>query len=253
MTKGSNLTDFGVPQDAQNTKERAPERLNGDAIGNAASTADLFPKLVTMQRLCGSSDFALLSIQAHTLLKPGQIECAMQSLGSQSLVNKFLLDNAEFLLKHIYSSPAPIVFNPKDARAFDTSPAFVVHTGPDDATHLAFPIQLGTMGNGFVLFFNAGAVLNNDLLIDLHRKSLTVLREKLRLAFGISAGAENLNDREIECLQLVGNGMKSEAIGEQLNLSVHTVNAYLGSATTKLNAVNRIQAIAKAIRLGIIA
>jgi len=253
MTKGSTLTDFGAPQDTQNTQERAPERLNGDAIGHAASTADLFPKMVNMQRLCGSTDFALLSIQAHTLLKPGQLECAMQSSGSQALVSKFLLDNSEFLLKHIYSSPCPIVFNPKDAKAFDTSPAVVAHTGPDDVTHLAFPVQLGTMGNGFVLFFNAGAVLNNDLLIDLHRKSLAVMREKLRLAFGISAGSENLNDREIECLQLVGNGMKSEAIGEQLNLSVHTVNAYLGSATTKLNAVNRIQAIAKAIRLGIIA
>ena len=79
------------------------------------------------------------------------------------------------------------------------------------------------------------------------------MRERQRLAFGISSDAETLNESEIECLQLVGNGMKSEAIGDRLNLSVHTVNAYLGSATTKLNAVNRIQAIAKAIRLGIIA
>lgn len=253
MSKGSILTDFGAPQDAQNAQERAPERSNADAVGNAASTADLFPRLVTMQRLCGGTDFALLSIQAHTLLKPGQIECAMQSSGSQALVKKFLLEHSELLLNHLYSSPAPLVFNPKAAEAFDTSPAVVVQTGPDEATHVAFPVQLGTMGNGLVLFFNAGAVLNNDLLIDLHRKSLSVLREKLRLAMGISAGSENLNDREVECLQLVGNGMKSEAIGEQLNLSVHTVNAYLGSATTKLNAVNRIQAIAKAIRLGVIA
>jgi DNA-binding CsgD family transcriptional regulator len=37
-----------------------------------------------------------------------------------------------------------------------------------------------------------------------------------------------------------------------MGLSVHTVNAYLGTATTKLDAVNRIQAIAKAIRLGYI-
>lgn len=247
------MTDFGAPQDAQNAQERAPERSNAGAVGNAASTADLFPRLVTMQRLCGSTDFALLSIQAHTLLKPGQIECAMQSSGSQALVKKFLLENSELLLKHLYSSPAPLVFNPKAAEAFDMSPAVVVHTGPDEATHVAFPVQLGTMGNGLVLFFNAAAVLSNDLLIDVHRKSLSVLREKLRLAMGISAGSENLNDREVECLQLVGNGMKSEAIGEQLNLSVHTVNAYLGSATTKLNAVNRIQAIAKAIRLGVIA
>ena len=39
-------------------------------------------------------------------------------------------------------------------------------------------------------------------------------------------------------------------IAERLGLSVHTVNAYLGSATIKLDSVNRIQAIAKAIRLG---
>jgi len=251
MTKGSTLTDFGASQDTQ--QERTPERSSGAAVGNSASTADLFPKLVTMQRLCGGTDFALLSVQAHTLLKPGQIECAMQSSGSQALVNKFILGHSDFLLKHLYSSPVPVIFNPKDAAAFAASPAFVANTGANDETHLAFPVQLGTIGNGFVLFFNVRAVLNNDLLIDLHRKSLTVIREKMRLAFGISAGSENLNDREIECLQLVGNGMKSEAIGEQLNLSVHTVNAYLGSATTKLNAVNRIQAIAKAIRLGVIA
>ena len=41
-------------------------------------------------------------------------------------------------------------------------------------------------------------------------------------------------------------------IADKLGLSVHTVNAYLGSATIKLDSVNRIQAIAKAIRLGYI-
>lgn len=39
---------------------------------------------------------------------------------------------------------------------------------------------------------------------------------------------------------------------DKLGLLAHTVNAYLGSATIKLDSVNRIQAIAKAIRLGYI-
>jgi len=245
--------EFGAYQDTQAAQGRGLECSNGGAAGSAGSTADLFPRLVTMQRLCGSAAFALLTIQAHTLLKPGQIECAMQSPGSQDLVNTFLQENAEFLLSHLYSSPCPVIFAPQEAPSFEASPGCVVRTDTGVETHLVFPVQLGTMGNGFVIFFDARAMLNNDLLIDLHRKSLTVMREKLRLAFGMTSGSENLNDREIECLQLVGNGMKSEAIGEQLNLSVHTVNAYLGSATTKLNAVNRIQAIAKAIRLGVIA
>jgi len=245
--------EIGEYQDVQHLKVRTPERSNIGADVNAGSVSDLFPKLVTMQRLCGSTAFALLTIQAHTLLKPGEIECAMQSSGSQDLVSKFLQGNSEFLLNHLFSSPCPVIFAPQSGAAFDCSPVSVVRAETGAATHLAFPVQLGTMGNGFVVFFDARSMLDNDLLIDLHRKSLTVMRERLRLAFGMTAGSENLNDREIECLQLVGNGMKSEAIGEQLSLSVHTVNAYLGSATTKLNAVNRIQAIAKAIRLGVIA
>ncbi len=242
--------EFGAYQDAQSTHERPLERSDG---GNAGSTADLFPKLVTMQRLCGSTAFALLTVQAHTLLKPGKIECVMQSPGSQDLVGHFLKENGELLINHLHASPRPVIFAPPEAVAMDASPAWVVRTEAATGTHLAFPVQLGTMGNGYLMFFDARAMLNNDMLIDLHRKSLGVMREKLRLAFGMTSGSENLNDREIECLQLVGNGMKSEAIGDQLNLSVHTVNAYLGSATTKLNAVNRIQAIAKAIRLGVIA
>jgi len=66
------------------------------------------------------------------------------------------------------------------------------------------------------------------------------------------APAETLSDREIACLQMAGDGHISEEIAERMGLSVHTVNAYLGAATTKLDSVNRIQAIAKAIRLGYI-
>ena len=244
--------EFGVSQDAQYTRERARE-LSQDAGGKALSTADLFPKLVMMQRQSGSMAFAMFAVEAHTLLKPGRIECPMQSPGSQNVVPEFIEVHSEFLLNHLNSSPCPLIFAPHGAPVFDAAPVRVVRTETGTGMDLVFPVQLGTMGNGFTVFFDVRAMLSNDLLIDLHRKSLAVMREKLRLAFGIASGLEKLNDREIECLQLVGNGMKSEAIGDQLNLSVHTVNAYLGSATTKLNAVNRIQAIAKAIRLGIIA
>ena len=67
-----------------------------------------------------------------------------------------------------------------------------------------------------------------------------------------AAAAAALSEREIACLQLAGDGRISDEIAEKLGLSVHTVNAYLGSATIKLDSVNRIQAIAKAIRLGYI-
>jgi hypothetical protein len=142
MIRGTTLMEFGAYQDAQHTQERSPERsIGGGAAGGAGSIADLFPKLVTMQRLCGSTAFALLTVQAHTLLKPGQIECAMQSPGSQDRVSKFLLENTEFLLNHLHSSPCPVMFVPQDAVAFDSSPAAIVRTEADP------PCLSGSAGN----------------------------------------------------------------------------------------------------------
>ncbi|WP_420410607.1 response regulator transcription factor [Hoeflea sp.] len=215
------------------------------------STADLFPKLVAMQRQCGADGFAVLSARERTLLAVGNLDISMKSPGCEVLSEPLLKTQGEFLLKHLETSPRPLLYS--EAPVAEPSPATVRPAAMEGRTDILFPVNLGAMGNGFVSFFGAKSAIDNELLVDLHRKSLSVMREALRLAFGATPVADKLNEREIECLQLVGNGMKSEAIGEKLNLSVHTVNAYLGSATTKLDSVNRIQAIAKAIRLGIIA
>ncbi|MBC7284385.1 LuxR C-terminal-related transcriptional regulator [Hoeflea sp.] len=244
---------YGILQGIQSTQERIQHVSQSGSGGRAGSTADLFPKLVVMQRLCNSDAFAVLIAQAQSLLTAGRLECHMQSPASEATVDQLLEAQSAFLLSHLGLSPRPVIFAPHTGPAQEASPGLTVPVPVNSGIDLAFPAQLGAMGNGYVIFFSVRAAINNDLLIDLHRKSLTVIREKLRLSFGGATQSDKLNEREIECLQLVGNGMKSEAIGERLTLSVHTVNAYLGSATTKLNAVNRIQAIAKAIRLGIIA
>ncbi len=61
-----------------------------------------------------------------------------------------------------------------------------------------------------------------------------------------------LTDREIDCLNWTAAGKTSAEIAEILRLSEHTVNHYLNRATKKLDTVNRTQAVAKALRLGII-
>ncbi len=90
------------------------------------------------------------------------------------------------------------------------------------------------------------------MIIDLHGRSCQVMTDLLAADERRMLPAESLSDREIGCLQMAGDGYISEEIAEKMGLSVHTVNAYLGAATTKLDSVNRIQAIAKAIRLGYI-
>jgi LuxR family quorum sensing-dependent transcriptional regulator len=61
-----------------------------------------------------------------------------------------------------------------------------------------------------------------------------------------------LSDREIDCLNWTASGKTSAEIAEIMQLSEHTVNHYLNRATKKLDTVNRTQAVAKALRIGLI-
>ncbi|MBD9371228.1 autoinducer binding domain-containing protein [Rhizobium sp. ARZ01] len=62
----------------------------------------------------------------------------------------------------------------------------------------------------------------------------------------------SLSRREVECLSWASAGKTSVEISEILGLSEYTVNHYLNRATRKLDAVNRVQAVAKAIRAGLL-
>lgn len=61
-----------------------------------------------------------------------------------------------------------------------------------------------------------------------------------------------LTERERECLVWTSSGKTSVEIARILGLSEHTVNHYLNNAARKLDAVNRTQAVALAIRQGFI-
>lgn len=60
----------------------------------------------------------------------------------------------------------------------------------------------------------------------------------------------NLTKREQSCLRWVGDGKTSWEIGKILNISERTVVFHLKNATTKLQASNRQEAFAKALRFG---
>lgn len=61
-----------------------------------------------------------------------------------------------------------------------------------------------------------------------------------------------LSPRELECLQWCSLGKTNWEISEILGLSERTVEHYLASATRKLDSVTRTQAVAEALRAGVI-
>lgn len=64
--------------------------------------------------------------------------------------------------------------------------------------------------------------------------------------------AAALAPREIDCLRWSAAGKTSGEIAAILGVSENTVNSYLAAAAQKLNAVNRVQTVAQAIRLGLL-
>jgi DNA-binding CsgD family transcriptional regulator len=61
-----------------------------------------------------------------------------------------------------------------------------------------------------------------------------------------------LTPRELQCLQLAAHGMTSIDIGIKLKITERTANYHFGNLLSKLDALNRAEAIAKGMQLGLI-
>ncbi len=66
------------------------------------------------------------------------------------------------------------------------------------------------------------------------------------------APSVSLSPREADVLRGVAAGLTNKAIALKLGISEHTVKFHLGGAMTKLNAASRAEAVASAIRRGLI-
>jgi DNA-binding NarL/FixJ family response regulator len=63
---------------------------------------------------------------------------------------------------------------------------------------------------------------------------------------------ESVTPREIEVLELVAEGLSNKAIAARLGISDQTVKFHLTSLSGKLGALNRTDAVRRAVRRGLI-
>ena len=66
------------------------------------------------------------------------------------------------------------------------------------------------------------------------------------------AGIEPLSPREAEVLDLIARGLPNKAIALELGISEHTVKFHVGSVLGKFSAASRSEAVAIAIRHGMV-
>lgn len=123
----------------------------------------------------------------------------------------------------------------------------------DRETGIAFPVFDTAAGRrGVIAFAGERLALDAHSLCQVHWDCFEAFAEVARERPLEVEPLPVVSRREVECLKLTSNGMTSEDIAAELGLSVHTANQYLANGTQKLNAVNRVHAVAKALHLGLI-
>ena len=227
-------------------------------VPKAARAADFVSRLQMMQKVVGAQHFVVLRLGGQGLPSARRLNVSLHnwSHGVEGNARSLIDAYGATMLAHLEASMLPLIWEGAGDNQFAEAGAeqFTVRlpAGLLPWSGIAFPVRLGALGNGYVVLTGSFIGLSSDLIVDMHMKSCQTLVDMLACDEKKMAPAETLSEREIACLQMAGDGCISEAIAEKMGLSVHTVNAYLGTAATKLDAVNRIQAIAKAIRLGYI-
>ena len=140
-----------------------------------------------------------------------------------------------------------------DARFWaQEAPSPLADTALADQPGILFPVARENGRSGAVAFYGTEIALDTGALCDAHARCLSLFVEVARQRPLAGGRLPTMSKREIECLRLTANGLTSEEIAVELGLSVHTANQYLTSSAQKLNAVNRIHAVAKALRAGLI-
>lgn len=140
----------------------------------------------------------------------------------------------------------PTVWFDADSREYSQLAPTFPSTGFENA--VAFTLHDAHMNVYVVAFCGARGALRNEEMSEIHFAAMQALDDGTVAASMQQGPPERLTAREIECLRWSAAGKSSDEIAIILSISSHTVISYLKSAMRKLDAVNRMQAIARAYR-----
>jgi len=186
------------------------------------------------------------------------VPCFDSDYPSVALATKLMSGaNSEDIERHARVATSPLWWaddSVAEAAASFASLPWVERTAPlaPGSAGIAFPVHAERGQCGLVAFLGTGIALTDDAVYDIHARCFSLFSAVARMRPGEAGRVGAITRRELECLKLTANGYTSEEIARLLKLSVHTANQYLTQSTQKLNAVNRTQAVAKALRLGLI-
>lgn len=141
---------------------------------------------------------------------------------------------------------------PSDWESGQAGEAIVLAESHGLVASTAFLLHSTTSDPYLMAFSGTQAPLARRALTDLHFAALQLFECLEKTFVAATASREKLSSREVECLRWAAAGKSSDEIAIILGISAYTVSSYFKSATRKLKAVNRMQAVAISLRLRLI-
>ncbi|KQY19954.1 LuxR family transcriptional regulator [Rhizobium sp. Root482] len=137
-----------------------------------------------------------------------------------------------------------------DVRQFDGYIALLREHGIFQANY--FPVHDASGNRATVIWMGKHVDLPMAAMMELQMIAIHVYNRLAEIGTVWKDNSINLSEREIQCLSWTAAGKTSSEIAGILGLSEHTVNHYLNHVSKKLDAVNRTQAVVKAMKKGYI-
>lgn len=193
-------------------------------------------------------------LAANSSVDSGKLSlCFDSEYPKASAASRALLGpKAQPLLEHALGSTTPCIWSSNGPQSCTSAYLHKIQSPAIGTGGIAFPVVTAAGQSGLVVFFGQFADADDRQLLDIHARCFHLFETAAALA-GTASAAVTVASRERDCLDLSSHGMTSEEIATALSLSPHTVNQYLTNTARKLEAVNRVHVVAKAIRLGVIA
>lgn len=220
----------------------------------ALEADELYGQWHALGRDMGASDFSVLMLAPEMGARRLVPVLDSRQQGGSEISRSLCADPAEAqLARHVAETTLPLWCAAGPA---SPSPAARWMRRVDipglEGAFLGFPVHAGRDRKGAAMFSGLGTLPDERTLAAFHWRCCGLFGPTARRRAPSARKPRSISQRELQCLQLTANGLTSEHIAAKLGLSVHTANQYLANTAHKLDAVNRIHAVAKALRLGLI-
>lgn len=228
-----------------------------EGIPAAASLATAVETCREIAQILGADGFSLFFAAVHG--KASKIAPVFDStFPGVSLETRTLsAPTAILFARQVTETTCPVWWRSEGGNAFMSSSAKVwtveAKAPITTVSGIAFPVSSDRRRAGAIVFTGNAMSIDEATLCDVHARCFELFGEVAEQRHQECNAPKPMSKRELECLRLTANGLTSDEIASSLGLSVHTANQYLTNSTHKLNAVNRIHAVAKALRGGMIA